>query len=93
MAQNRYKLQLLVRIVADILLISDDRYPQVIGNLTKNIFGKLFADKGYSCQTHVILKLKYRMIFIFGYLNDIIFSLSPPRCTPVNKLLPITYIR
>ena len=25
----------------------DDRNPEVMGHLTKNIFGKLFADKGY----------------------------------------------
>ena len=29
----------------------DDRYPEVFNNLTKDLFGKLYADKGYISQS------------------------------------------
>ena len=46
----------------------DDRNPEVFNNLTNDLFGKLYADKGYSPQKYLKFYCKP-----FGRNNDLCF--------------------
>jgi hypothetical protein len=55
----------------------DDRNPQTIKTLTKKLFGKLFADKGYISAT------LFKMLF-----DDGIFLVTGIKSNMKNRLMP-----
>jgi hypothetical protein len=56
----------------------DDRNPQTIKTLTKKLFGKLFADKGYTFAT------LFKMLF-----DDRIFLVTGIKSNMRNRLIPL----